>query len=59
MSISKPNDEITNKKIFKDSFTNKNYKRPFSIEKIVKDLNSHKLRDYMNNKDPLIKKKQN
>ena len=51
--------DINIKKSFKDSFTNTNYKRPFIIEKFIKDLHSKKLKDMINNrsKDPLIKKR--
>ena len=54
----KDNKEIKTKKEFKDSFTNTQYKRPFILEKILKDLHSKRSFEYLNkNKDPLIKRK--
>ena len=35
----KENLKVPNERTFKDNFTNTLYKRPFSIEKIKKDLN--------------------
>ena len=46
--------EVKPKKTFKDSFTNTNYKRPFILEKFVKDLHSSNINDKI---DPLIKKR--
>ena len=56
--MSKPINQIKENKepkTFKDSFTNTNYKRPFILEKILKDLHCKNLIN--KNKDPLIKKK--
>ena len=41
----------------KDSIRTTKYKRPFKIEKFLKDLHSSKLIDYVNNKDPLIERR--
>lgn len=46
--------EVKPHKTFKDSFTNTNYKRPFVLEKFVKDLNCPNL---ISKIDPLIKKR--
>ena len=56
--MSKPifqNKENKEQKTFKDSFTNTNYKRPFIIEKFIKDL--HCANIINKNKDFLIKKR--
>lgn len=54
----KDNKEIKPKKEYKDSFTNTQYRRPFILEKFLKDLGRKKSLDYLNKyKDPLIKRK--